>query len=162
MHIHTASQMTSPPGLDRPAARASSCRRVLSNGRKNAQFVEMMTAFRGHGGMLRSPEVSGAAGCGRRSTDALAVDPTSGPQPIQFDWDGSLWVPMFQFEPRTTRLCARVLAVIHQLPGAMSPWDIAVWFASPNRWLNLRTPISFLPAEIDRVCAAAGLSRVIG
>lgn len=144
------------------AARPDGVIRRVGNGRRNAQFVDMMMAFRGHGGMLRSPEVGDSTGSRRRRVDAPCEQAPAAPQLICFDWDASSWVPMFQFEPDTSRVRARVRCVVERLPGAFSHWDVSVWFATPNRWLNLQRPVALVAGECDRVCAAAGLTRVIG
>ncbi|MYN64829.1 MAG: hypothetical protein F4X11_07365 [Acidobacteria bacterium] len=61
--------------------------------------------------------------------------------------------PAFQFaggRPRPE--LARILAV---LPAGMSPWQLAFWFASSNRWIEDDTAPQGALHDIDRVLAAA-------
>ena len=61
--------------------------------------------------------------------------------------------PAFQFaEGRPRREIARILSV---LPADMSPWQIAFWFASSNRWIEDDNAPQEALQDIDRVLAAA-------
>ena len=61
--------------------------------------------------------------------------------------------PAFQFaEGRPRPEIARIMAV---LPNDMSPWQVAFWFASSNRWVEDDKPPQEALDEIDRVLAAA-------
>ena len=61
--------------------------------------------------------------------------------------------PAFQFaEGRPRPEIARVLSV---LPADMSPWQIALWFASSNRWIEEDNAPQEALHDIDRVLAAA-------
>ena len=61
--------------------------------------------------------------------------------------------PAFQFaEGRPRPEIARILT---ELPADMSPWQIAFWFASSNRWIEDDKPPQEGLDEIDRVLAAA-------
>ena len=61
--------------------------------------------------------------------------------------------PAFQFaEGRPRPEIARILT---ELPADMSPWQIAFWFASSNRWIEDDKAPQEALHDIDRVLAAA-------
>ena len=61
--------------------------------------------------------------------------------------------PVFQFaDGRPRPEIARVLAA---LPGSMSPWQIAFWFASGNGWIENDAAPQDALHDIDGVLAAA-------
>ena len=61
--------------------------------------------------------------------------------------------PAFQFaEGRPRPEITRILA---ELPSDMSPWQIAFWFASSNRWIEDDKAPQDALHDIDRVLAAA-------
>ncbi|WP_262031512.1 hypothetical protein [Microvirga sp. Mcv34] len=60
--------------------------------------------------------------------------------------------PAFQFgDGRPLPVIAKVLAA---LPENLSPWQIAFWFVSSNRWLNGKAPVDCLGDEGAAVRAA--------
>jgi len=133
----------------------------VSKGRKNVHFIDMMVAFRGFGGILRSPQIDEHVRLHRRSIDSDDLGGASEDYRIEFEWDESHWLPLFQFEHDCARISPRVLAAARALPGTFTGWDVAVWFATPNRWLDQQRPVFLLASECDRVCAAAGLGSAL-
>ena len=76
-------------------------------------------------------------------------------QVFGFEWRTSLWIPMFQFDADNLTLKARPQQVRAELPPLWSGWMNASWFASPNVWLDGRSPAEMIDSDIDAVLRAA-------
>jgi hypothetical protein len=60
--------------------------------------------------------------------------------------------PAFQFQDgRPRKIIGKVLKA---LPAGMSPWQTALWFSSPNGWLDGDTPMNRLTDEAALLAAA--------
>ena len=130
--------------------------------RPNARDFELMlTAYMWSGGMARSVEVAhrledrerGNLGTVGRLIDSHAI--------FAFDWRGSLWVPMFQFEPHEMYVKPPSRRVLEALDGVFDGWALAAWFIEPNLWLHGRRPVDLLDAHFLSVLAAARGDRFI-
>jgi hypothetical protein len=126
------------------------------------ELVSMLTAYRPVGGV-----VSG--------DDLAAILRDHHPQPISvvarwlvrrailsFSWRGQTLIPMFQFE--RSSMCPRsdVLAVIRELRDAFDDWEVALWFATPNTWLdNHARPVTLVDSDPQAVLRAAQADRYI-
>ncbi len=65
--------------------------------------------------------------------------------------------PAFQFEDGAPNPVIK--KVLDALPGDMSPWQIALWFASGNGWLDGKEPQECLARPDDVVLAARRLAE---
>jgi len=125
------------------------------------QYRHMEAAFRATGGISSSDEMVFRL---RRHTDqpisCLArwiVDR----HVISFDWHGRTMLPVFQFEPSTLVPRAEVTAVIRELVPALSDWEIVLWFAEPNVWLDERAPADAILRNAAAVFDAALAERYL-
>jgi hypothetical protein len=74
---------------------------------------------------------------------------------ISLDSPWGILLPLFQFDlPRAAPLPA-VLMVRAELQGALDSVDEALWFVTPNEWLNGERPAAALRAELPAVRRAA-------
>ncbi len=128
----------------------------------NARDFEMMlTSYLWSGGMARSADVSRhlaeRQGDGHSSVERLlATNAIFG-----FDWRGSLWVPMFQFDASEMFVKPHSRQVLPALTGVFDGWTIACWYLEPNLWLQNRRPIDLLDANPLAVLDAARGDRFI-
>jgi hypothetical protein len=76
-------------------------------------------------------------------------------QVFGFEWRASLWIPMFQFDANDLTLKTEPQRVRAELPPLWSGWMQASWFASPNAWLDGRSPVDLLVSDIDAVMRAS-------
>ena len=76
-----------------------------------------------------------------------------------FEWGGTFWVPMFQFDLRDLSIKISAQRVQIQLAPAFDGWKRAVWFARPNAGLNGRPPVDVLDIDLPAVLAAARAER---
>lgn len=125
------------------------------------ELVTMLTAYRPVGGVLSGD-------------DLAAILRSHHPQPISvvarwlvrrsilsFGWRGQALIPLFQFERAT--MCPRVeaLAVIRELKDAFNDWELALWFATPNAWLDNACPVTKVCSEPGAVLRVARADRYI-
>lgn len=123
-------------------------------------FDSLLTAYMWSGGLARHQEVA------LRLQESYDGTPTTLDRLINahavfaFDWRGSLWLPMFQFEPRMSVKPAakRVLA---ELGGVFDGWSLAVWYLQQNIWLADRRPLDMIDQHPAAVLAAARGDRFI-
>lgn len=130
--------------------------------RPNARdFDTMLAAYLWSGGMARHQELatrlemagSGTPASLRRLIDSNAV--------FAFDWRGSLWLPMFQFEQPAMFVKPQSRRVLSELAGVFDGWSLAAWYLEQNTWLHDRRPIDLLDSHPAAVLAAALGDRFI-
>lgn len=102
---------------------------------------------------LSSSEVAALSGSTARNSAAKAnrlkgegkIFAIPGPKGDRF--------PLFQFsdEGAPYPIVAEVLAAL----AGKSPWSIALWFVSPNGWLDGERPVDLLEKESNRIASAA-------
>lgn len=126
------------------------------------ELVTMLTAFRPVGGV-----VSG--------DDLAAILRDHHPQPISvvarwlvrrsilsFGWRGQTLIPLFQFERASMCPRTEVLAIIRELHDAFNDWEVALWFATANAWLeNSARPVTTIDSDAQAVLRAAQADRYI-
>ena len=106
------------------------------------QFIAMLDAYRGSGGLARDEEVvSLFSRCGGPSMVTLArwiVNRSV----ICFEWQSHSWIPLFQFD-RDNELhpSASLQPVYSELACVYDPWEMGNWFARPNPWLADLAPV---------------------
>lgn len=74
---------------------------------------------------------------------------------LAFDWRGSLWVPMFQFDLRDLSVHPAMRRVLAGVDAAVDGWTLAVWFAQPHGAMQGRRPLELLNLEPETVVRAA-------
>ncbi|MEO8281179.1 MAG: hypothetical protein ABI564_15880 [Ideonella sp.] len=118
-------------------------------------FVTLLEAFRGSGGTAPGDIV------GRLLAEHYAVEAVSlaklvhSGQVFGFEWRGSLWIPMFQFNADDLSIASASQAVRAELPEAWSGWRVATWFATPHSELANRRPVDLLASDFAAVLRAA-------
>ena len=131
----------------------------------NQQFIAMLDAYRPSGGLARADEVialsqpaegvssgRGAHGLGQ---------PTVRRNMVCFDWESTLWIPLFQFDRSDMSLRPAVRHVQRELISVFNAWEIAMWFCQPNPWLDDRRPADMLADSATEVLHAARAARYV-
>lgn len=125
----------------------------------NEQFVVMLDAYRSSGGLAHKQEIlSTFKRLGGPSSDALARW-ISNRELICFDWQGQVWLPLFQFDRRDRTPDLRLCPVLVELTQIYDDWEVAVWCSLPNPWLDQRVPVDTLPYDPGAVLEAARAER---
>ncbi len=124
-------------------------------------FVAMRAGYRATGGIARGDDLARLLEdmqCGDLSTLARLI---AKGDVFGFDWHGSFWVPMFQFELRDLSFKPSVRRVQAELAQVFDGWTMAVWFAQRNSWLDEQRPVDLLDSMLPAVLHAAQADRFI-
>ncbi len=125
------------------------------------QFVAMLNAYRGSGGLARAQEVLTLFDrCHGPDTSMLArwiVDREA----ICFEWQSQSWLPMFQFDRIHLNPSVNLRPILIELTCVYNPWEMAVWFARPNQWLGNRSPVDAWLFDLPAVVDAARADRFV-
>lgn len=130
--------------------------------RPNARdFDAMLASYMWSGGIARHQEVLirlEESGKGDRYKLGKLLDSHA---VFAFDWRGSLWLPMFQFQQ--PEMCAKPQSrkILSELAGVFDGWSLAVWYLQQNSWLENRRPIDLLDKYPSAVLIAARGDRFI-
>lgn len=124
-------------------------------------FDAMLAAYIWSGGIARHQEVvsrleenanGGPSNLGKL-IDSRAV--------FAFDWQGSLWLPMFQFKQPEMYVKPHSRKVLFELASVFDGWSLAVWYLQENSWLENHRPIDLLDKHPSAVLTAARGDRFI-
>lgn len=80
---------------------------------------------------------------------------------VAFEWRAALRIPLFQFSDDIMVPQPAVTAVMKELTAALTDWEIADWFASPNAWLLEQPPCEVIRHDPADVIAAARAARFV-
>lgn len=115
----------------------------------------MRAAYRATGGVACGDDLARLAGvCAHVDLALLARRVVAGGV-FGFDWRGSFWIPMFQFDLRDLSIRTGPRRVIEALAPAWDGWTMAAWFSRQNARLNERRPVDLLDSDLEAVVAAA-------
>lgn len=125
------------------------------------QFIAMLDAYRGSGGLARAQEV--VALFKRRGGSDLATLASwiVNKKVICFEWQSKMWLPLFQFNRLNMAPQPGLSQVLAQLIPDHDGWALAKWFAQPNAWLGDRTPAALLDLDPPAVLNASRAARLI-
>lgn len=125
------------------------------------QFVAMLNAYRGSGGLAREENLLALSSrrC-RLDADTLA-NCIAERQVIGFEWQSRTWLPIFQFNLFDMTRPPALGQVLAELIPVYDPWELANWFAQPNPWLADRVPADALELDPSAVLQAARADRFI-
>ncbi len=128
---------------------------------EHLQFEAMSKAFRPHGGFVSGDDVM-------HRLRRLVQQPAStlerwlaSRKVLNVWWRDQTLMPMFQFdlENMTVRpACARV---VDELKAVFDDWELTLWFATPNTWLNGMAPVTLLTRDDVQVLQAARADRFV-
>jgi len=78
-----------------------------------------------------------------------------------FDWKGTCWVPLFQFNlwDLSTRPGSR--QVLAELSPSFDGWQLAAWFVQRSAWLDYRRPVDLLSSNLPAVLSLARVDRYV-
>lgn len=131
-----------------------------SQSSRDAQFIELLNAYRRSGGLARVGDVCAAMQPLGVDLDTVAGWIAAG-EVLQFEWQGQSWLPCFQFGGGGQPLRPAVRQVLAELGEVMPAWELAHWFAQPNCALDGRTPADALAADAPAVVQAARTDRYL-
>lgn len=155
------SQGSMPTG--RQAAATARAPPVAPGRDADEQFMTMLKAYRGTGGLVRTGEMLALLErAGRPELESITTMGRwiAARQVICFDWQEQAWLPFFQFD-RVDLTPLPVLAEVYaELNGICDAWALAVWFARPKASLANRPPVDALAYNVQAVLHAARTDRL--
>ncbi len=111
----------------------------------DAQFIDVLAAFRGCGGLARAEEALAWLDGEVEQGLSTLVRWIALREVVSFEWQAQTWLPLFQFDRRDMSIHPQLPPVMAELCGVFDEWDLAHWFAQPNSRLN-----GLIPAEAFR------------
>lgn len=127
----------------------------------NRQFIAMLDAYRPSGGLARAQEVATMFKTHGLSDPATLAGWIIRRQVISFEWQGKIWLPLFQFNHVDMTRQPGLAEALSELVVVYDDWDIASWFSRPNPWLAECTPADSLAAAAPEVLNAARAERYV-
>ncbi|MBV5297413.1 MAG: hypothetical protein JZU64_04545 [Rhodoferax sp.] len=125
----------------------------------NQQFIAMLNAYRGSGGLARAQEVATRFKLhGRTAVNNLA-DWILKRHVISLEWADKIWLPWCQFNPDTMTLLPGLSEALSELVTVYDDWEVAHWFSQPNPWLADGSPADRLALAAPEVLNAARAER---
>jgi hypothetical protein len=125
------------------------------------QFETMSEAFRPHGGFVSGDAVTHRL---RRLPDQ--PPPTFerwlvSRKVLSVRWRDQTLMPLFQFDLETMAIRPACTRVVDELKAVFNGWELALWFATPNTWLDCAKPVALLASDEFAVLQAARADRFI-
>jgi hypothetical protein len=80
---------------------------------------------------------------------------------VSFRWRCRTLVPMFQFDDTRTTPRAAARDVVRELVDVFDDWELCLWFAQPNTWLDGARPVERVLRDPRAVHEAARADRFI-
>jgi hypothetical protein len=125
------------------------------------QFMCIEHAFRAHGGLLSGEELARRVR-GRYEQPISTVARWIVSRSIMsFSWQTQTLVPSFQFGRPDMTLKSPVERVVCELQAVFDDWELVLWFAQPNAWLEDASPVDLLAEDEMAVLQAARADRFI-
>jgi hypothetical protein len=124
-------------------------------------FAGVLAAYRASGGTARGDDVARLLedhGLGNFIGLANLIATS---QVFGFEWRGTLWVPMFQFDLRDLSVRPSARMVLAELGAGFDGWARAAWFARPNSWLERHKPVDLMGSDLAAVLSAARADRFV-
>lgn len=128
-------------------------------GCRDAQFIDLLNAYRRSGGLARATDVI-AMLRQHGAVDVAAVTRwIARREVVHFDWQGDTWMPLFQMGPADMQPRPMVGRVLAELSAVLVPWAVAQWFARPNVELAHSSPADAMATDPMAVWQAARADR---
>ena len=126
-----------------------------------SQYREMERAFADAGGIANSDDVASLL---RERTDqpiSMLARWIVNRDVLSFAWQSQILLPMFQFERKGMVPRAAVVEVLRELTPVLTDWEIGLWFARPNAWLDNASPAQAIDRDPRAVHDAARAERYL-
>jgi hypothetical protein len=125
------------------------------------QFVLMERAFRPGGGLVGGDELARLLRSRFWQPISVLARWIVGREVVSFEWQSNTMLPLFQFDLSTMTVRPRVADVLREITDVFDDWEVALWFAQPNAWLDDHAPVAVLELDSQAVLDAARADRFI-
>jgi hypothetical protein len=167
---HSMNQILQPyeferpiPGLffDRQGRGYPSPLRTTFESVEKRQFASMESAYVRHGGMGRGDELAARLRIRSEQPISALARLIVNRSIVSFEWLAQTWIPIFQFDLQDMSVRPSCASVISELNGVFDEWELALWFAQPNVWLNDAAPVDLVNRDAAAVLQAARTDRFV-
>jgi hypothetical protein len=125
------------------------------------QIELMNVAFRDHGGILSGDAVAERLRPMFSQPISMLARWIVARSVVSLAWQGHTMIPMFQFQPCDLSIRSSFSRVLDELKDTFDNWELGLWFATPNTWLDDRAPVDCLDENWIDVVQAARADRFI-
>jgi len=125
------------------------------------EFVALLPAYRPSGGLATSGEIGARMERAQAGGLPMLAQRIAAHELIHFEWNHSLWLPWFQFNPKDVSVQEGPRRVIQELGETFDGWELAKWFAQPHRYLDGQAPVDLVAGNPTAVIEAARLDHFI-
>lgn len=128
---------------------------------EDRQFLAMNRAYAGSGGLASGDEI--ARRLRRRSEQSLSTIARwiVERRIVSLEWQSQTLIPLFQLDLTDMTLKNEVVEVVNELKPVFDGWELAVWFAEPNVWLDGESPVHAIELKPNDVLQAARADRFV-
>lgn len=126
---------------------------LVAQARRNAEArLSFLTEF----GAMSAEQVADLAGSKAKNRHETASRLKREGRVFAVEHEGLAFYPAFQFDTagRSRPAVAQVLAA-----SDLDGWELALWFATPNGWLDQQRPVDLLDGAPEQVVGAAAEDR---
>ena len=127
----------------------------------NAGFNAMLAAYRPSGGTDRAEDLAKLLEERDRGNYVSLARLIASGRVFTFDWHGTCWIPMFQFDKHELTVKPAAREVLAELGRVYDGWSLACWFVQGNAWLQGQRPIDLLETDLPLVLNAARADRFL-
>jgi len=135
--------------------------RAIPGWQDDIQVAALRLAYKGAGGLGRGDEIGRLMADHFPATFISMAQLVADEEVFGFEWDRSLWPPMFQFGLLDLSIRAAPRLVRAELGEGFDGWALSTWFIEPNLWLASCRPIDLLECQLQAVLQAAHADRFV-
>jgi hypothetical protein len=131
------------------------------HGMEDREFMTMSRVFGNHGGMVSADELVHSMRANLPQPLSIVGRWIAERAAVQFAWRSQTWFPYFQFAGNPMSIRPAVSAIVLELRDAYDDWELALWFASRNEWLEHASPVEVIGRDAAATLSAARIDRFI-
>ncbi len=144
------------PGEYDPSGQAPAVESV-----EHRQFLVMQSAYFPHLGLATREELARLMHWRTEHPASTLAHWIASRVIVSFEWGSLRLIPLFQFDFADMSPHAGVVEIIRELSDVLDDWDLSLWFAQPNRWLDDVAPVDGVARDQAAVFQAARADRFI-
>jgi hypothetical protein len=128
---------------------------------QDREFMTMRRVFGDHGGMITADELVQSMRANLAQPLSIVGRWIAERAAVQFAWRAQTWFPCFQFAGTPMSIRPAVSEIVLELRDAYDDWELALWFASRNEWLEHASPVEVIGRDAAATVSAARIDRFI-
>ena len=121
----------------------------------SAAFAVLLGAYRSSGGTTRGDDLARLLADHRRGDYVSLARFLVAGDVFGFEWRKTVWISMFQFEPRDLGVKPGLRRILRELAPRCDGWALAAWFVNANARLGGHRPLDLLDGDMPTVLDAA-------